>query len=180
MYEFYSEFSEASKAVKTVASFPAHNVVSVIDEDNYLGRKDDSEDGCPCEECQSDDECGEIHDSEYEDDLDDTCLDCRFDEFLGSEEFFSAVYDAVEAILGEDEPDFFPAPEAAEPEPKVEKRLVRGNVEYGFRAPCGWIGFGDISEDSYETAANSMKMYSEGVRGWYCVPVEETELVEEN
>jgi len=78
-----------------VASVPSRDVLAVVEEDAYQGDY--------------------LFDLETEpDDSDDVCLDCRFKEFLESEEFFNEVYEIVEAYHGPDDygdvPDPLPEP----------------------------------------------------------------------
>ena len=79
-------------------------------------------------------------DSEDEDDedCDETCLDCRLDEFVGSDTFF----DAVSSILG-----FYLSPADTETEPPAEEYPIEhwkdkhGKEWWGFHTDEGFVHF---------------------------------------
>jgi hypothetical protein len=125
----YSFFKEGI----LVASVPVHAVFAVVEEVAFR------------EDFYSVDDLDE-------DDTDDVCKDCRFSEFLDSEEFFNTVYDAVEVILSDDEPKLV-----------IEKWVNKGgDVQYGFQTPEGFVNF----SDSLDSAETGLKIYLCGEKLW--------------
>ena len=94
---------------ETVASIPnSPGIFAVVNQEAkvadfyFAEHQDDDTFAPPVCEC----ECT----PEFDDDTDDVCLDCRFEEFLDSQEFFNAVADIVCQVLGFNDED----PEGAE------------------------------------------------------------------
>lgn len=102
-----------------------------------------------------------------------------FGEFLESEAFFDAVVGVLDVTLEpDDDAPLLPAPDAADPEPKIEQRYVstREATEWGFETPSGWVGFGGGS--SKDVAESGLKSYLNGARGWLYDNIEDAEVIQ--
>jgi len=127
----------------TVASVNLHSTLAIIEEDSFQGTIDD------------------------ETDSDDTCLDCRFQEFLESEEFFNEVYGIVEAYHSPD--DYGDVPDPL-PEPLTIYKATTPKF------PEGAWGFwyadekkGDVFVPfgvARSSAVAGLKRHNNGERGW--------------
>ena len=125
-------------------------------------------------------------DDEDDDETDDVCLDCRFSEFLESQEFANTVLDYIQVWFdnnfGED-PDFVPdAPpseDKAEPTVQYRQQKSTGSKYYGFVWPGH--GFVHFSAKEYDEngAEYGLKMFKDGFRNWYTIPLSDTEIIEE-
>ena len=99
-------FSTEGKTVAVVPISPA--IFAVVNQEAevadfyFADHQDDDTYAPPVCEC----ECT----PEFGDETDDVCLDCRFEEFLDSQEFYNAVADIVCQVLGINDAD----PEGAE------------------------------------------------------------------
>jgi len=114
------------------------------------------------------------------DDTDDVCLDCRFEEFLESEEFFDAVAEIVDGILEYRQEQANVAPGGTTVQPYVELRYIKtdGHKEWGFLTPEGWVGYTNDSDDFKGWAESGVLEYQRGDRNWIYTPVEETEVIQ--
>lgn len=158
VYNFYKSAEVSKKAPVLVGSVNAHAVLAVLEfEDAYQADYDNAD---PLDD---------------EDDHDDTCLDCRLDNFVESSAFFDSVWSIVDFYLSpdnqEDAPSedetAFPVPETptAVPdqvnEPEIE-HWVNGDKEwYGFQTPDGFVHF---SDKGY--VEDGLRQYREGYDGW--------------
>ena len=129
-----------------VASFPINTTISVV------GADDAWQDIFPNDELETEEE------------TDDVCLDCRFEDFLNSEEFVEAVTEiAADVVEAYHTPD---NPEEAKTLPvlTVLKAVnnTSGRDEYGFFTPVGlFINFSGVGY-----ATDGLKLYKEGYHNW--------------
>lgn len=145
VYDFYNGVDEKRTLV---ASVNVHSTLAVFEEDAFEGIIDD------------------------EDDSDDTCLDCRFQEFLESENFFSEVFDIITAWHEPDEP---------EPETVYQANTPISEGSWGFwyhdeKEGDLFVPFGRLR--SAEAEAGLVK-HKEGKRDWFTHPLSETTPVPE-
>lgn len=139
-FNFYTKDRETPSRHIFVASVNPRDVLAITEKDAFQADwVDDIYDG-------EDDDASE-------DEYDDTCLECRFKEFLDSEEFFSEVWDIVHAYHTE-EPDFSPPSEtvASDPYPIEKWKDKFGGDWYGFHTPKGFVNF-----SSFEDAKDGVK-----------------------
>jgi hypothetical protein len=135
--EHSNQLGTSISLVRTVANVSSSGVLAIVENDAWKG------------------DFYSVDDLD-EDDTDDVCKECRFSEFLNSEEFFNTVYDAVEVILNDDEPE-------SEPKLVIEKWVNKeGDIQYGFQTPDGFIHFGN----SREFAESGLKTYLGGEKTW--------------
>lgn len=98
VYNFYKSAEVSKKAPVLVGSVNAHAVLAVLEfEDAYQADYDNAD---PLDD---------------EDDHDDTCLDCRLDNFVESSAFFDSVWSIVDFYLSPDNQDDPSGPEIGEP-----------------------------------------------------------------
>ena len=144
-----------------VASVPSRDVLAVVEEDAYQGDY--------------------LFDLETEpDDSDDVCLDCRFKEFLESEEFFNEVYEIVEAYHSPDDYEDVPDPL---PEPLTIYKAVAPvypNGAWGF-----WYN-DDTKGDVFVPfgmnrayAETGLDQHTKGTRDWRVTPLDKTTAIPE-
>ena len=130
-YEFFAKDGEGLGLVKVATVPGSPEILAIVENDaekadfyyvddwNEEDDEDDSED-------------------EDDEDCDETCLDCRLDEFVGSDTFF----DAVSSILG-----FYLSPADTETEPPAEEYPIEhwkdkhGKEWWGFRTDEGFVHF---------------------------------------
>ena len=95
----------------------------------------------------------DLNAEDNEDECDDTCLDCRLEEFTRSDTFFDEVYSIIDAYYSkdnQDEPAECPCSETApaQPEPSIPYpiehwRFEDGTEWYGFWTPKGFVNFAE-------------------------------------
>ena len=144
-----------TKDNRRVASLNYHSVVGIFEEDVFEGEVS-------------------AFDGDDPEETDNVCLDCRFEEFLKSETFTDAVFEAVDfynqcGVTDSPEPDFVPEEES----PLVEQRLQYGLPTYGVSFRNKFYPFGNrVAAESYaELVAKDPTKYTG-------LPLEECPLVE--
>jgi len=122
----------------------------------------------------------ENKENETETETDDVCLDCRFKEFLESEEFFNEVYEIVEAYHSPDDYEDVPDPL---PEPLTIYKAITPDY------PNGAWGFwynDDTKGDVFVPfgmnrayAETGLDQHTKGTRDWRVTPLDKTTLIPE-
>lgn len=171
-YEFFCR-TETDGYNRTVATVPDRDVIAIVKKENLL--TDFSDDYLDADDPKytsfsnhsniARTALGEPDNGEYED-HDDTYLDCRFEEFLESQEFFNAVADVFHAFVEDD------------PEPEVGPvRIAKfdGEYQWGFNTPKGFVGFGGITDSDKETAQECRVDYLSGNTEWHFDDLSEEE-----
>lgn len=98
-YQFLSGGTVVASVPRSPSIFAVINQEAEGSDFYFADHQDDDTFAPPVCECEGT--------PEFDDETDDVCLDCRFEEFLESQEFYNAVADIVcemTGITGEDEP----------------------------------------------------------------------------
>lgn len=149
-FNFFNRDNESAGKHVLVAFVNPRDVLAITEKDSFQA-----------------DWVDDIYDGEEDDTTDDdTCLECRFKEFLDSEEFFSEVWDIVHAYHTEDDPGSGEQSGLVQPVTSVISNVEHwkdqsGIDKYGFHTPDGFV---DFSRKVY--AVDGRTQYINGERGW--------------
>ena len=160
-YEYFltrdNNFDFEDEESNTVASVPnASNIIAIVKDDNL-----------------------------FESDEDDVCLDCRFGEFLDSDDFREAVIDIVDSWHEIPDP---PENEGGEESSKTEEETPPRKIELRRQKESGQESWGFVTRDGKAwvpcggpgSASMALSLgVKDPIRTWYTWPLEETELIPE-
>jgi len=149
-FDFFKEWipnANSSSGQTLAASFPMGGVVSVIESDGAFV------DIFP-------------HEEETDPETDDVCLDCRFEDFLDSEAFVTAVAEIAADVVAEycGTPSEPPPDVVKFPRFKVLKATHRGDEEvtFGFLTPHNTY----VDFSSPASAKSGLESYKKNAWGW--------------